>query len=149
MRNCWLFCLWTLVGLVLPMPRALAEESPGADRRWKESAVEEVPEFTRHIQPLLGKAGCNNRACHGSFQGKGGFRLSLFASDPKLDYDNLANSGRIDTDSPDESLAIQKPTQGVDHEGGLRFAKGSWQHHLLRAWIKAGAPYKPEAEAAI
>jgi hypothetical protein len=129
--------------------RSVAAEIQGADRRWLDTSVREVPEFTRHIQPLLGKAGCNNRACHGSFQGKGGFRLSLFASDPKLDYDNLANSGRIDTEAVDESLAIQKTTRKIDHEGGLRFASGSWQHHLLRAWIRAGAPYKPEAEAKV
>ena len=150
MQNCWpKLLVLVLAASGLLEQRAAADETPGADRRWSEASAEEVPEFTRHIQPLLGKSGCNNRACHGSFQGKGGFRLSLFASDPKTDHDNLANSGRIDTESPDASLAIQKPTRGVDHEGGLRFAKGSWQHNLLRAWIKAGAPYKPEAEAVI
>src|SRR6185436_13863858 len=123
------------------------QEIPAADRRWAEGGEGGVPGFTRHIQPLLGKAGCSNRACHGSFQGKGGFRLSLFASDPALDYDNLANSGRVDPAAPDESLAIQKPTRMVDHEGGLRFARGSWQHRLLRAWVAADAPYKPGTEA--
>jgi Protein of unknown function (DUF1553)/Protein of unknown function (DUF1549) len=135
--------------LVLTSGSAAAADILSADRRWAEDGVGGVPQFTRHIQPLLGKAGCSNRACHGSFQGQGGFRLSLFASDPKLDYDNLANAGRIDTDVPDESLAIQKPTRTMDHEGGLRFAKGSWQHRMLRAWIAAGAPYKPENEATI
>ena len=124
-------------------------EIPGADRRWAKGDEAGVPGFTRHVQPLLGKMGCSNRACHGSFQGKGGFRLSLFASDPALDYDNLANSGRVDPAAPDESLAILKPTLAIDHEGGLRFARGSWQHHLLRAWAAANAPYKPGAEATI
>ena len=86
-----------------------ADDIAGAERRWAAADATDVPQFTRHVQPLLGKAGCSNRACHGSFQGKGGFRLSLFASDPKLDYDNLANSGRIDRDDPDESLILQKP----------------------------------------
>jgi hypothetical protein len=150
MRSFWLLvCLLALMAEGLFDRRMVAAEILGADQRWLESSVQDVPEFTRHVQPLLGKAGCNNRACHGSFQGKGGFRLSLFASDPKLDYDNLANSGRIDTDAADDSLAIQKPTRTIDHEGGLRFASGSWQHHLLRAWIKAGAPYKPEVEAMV
>ena len=35
----------------------------------------EVPDFQRHISPLLGRLGCNGRACHGSFQGQGGFTL--------------------------------------------------------------------------
>src|SRR5262245_6672 len=150
MRTCWLVvCLSAPIAGSLFGQQIEAAEIPGADQRWQDPSVSEIPEFTRHIQPLLGKAGCNNRACHGSFQGKGGFRLSLFASDPKLDYDNLANSGRIDTDVADESLAIQKPTRKVDHEGGLRFPSGSWQHHVLRAWIRAGAPYKPDAEARV
>ena len=37
--------------------------------------TDEVPDFQRHMVPLLGKLGCNGRACHGSFQGRGGFRL--------------------------------------------------------------------------
>jgi hypothetical protein len=147
-----IFLLATCCGIVLAGPAQAADaprEIPAADRRWADGGDGGVPGFTRHIQPLLGKAGCSNRACHGSFQGKGGFRLSLFASDPALDYDNLANSGRVDPSAPDESLAIQKPTRMVDHEGGLRFERGSWQHRLLRAWVAADAPYKPGAEATL
>jgi hypothetical protein len=33
------------------------------------------------VGPLLGRLGCNGRACHGSFQGQGGFQLSLFGYD--------------------------------------------------------------------
>src|SRR5262249_38339779 len=29
----------------------------------------------------------------------------------------------------------------VEHGGGTRFAKGSWQYRLLREWIVAGAPW--------
>src|SRR5579872_3767656 len=43
-------------------------------------------DFERHIMGLLGRAGCNSGSCHGSFQGKGGFRLSLFGYDPDKDY---------------------------------------------------------------
>jgi len=45
-------------------------ELPGADRRGAEAGARDVPQVTRHIQPLLAKAGCSNRACHGSFQGQ-------------------------------------------------------------------------------
>src|SRR5262249_49495467 len=35
-------------------------------------------DFERHVMGLFGRAGCNSGSCHGSFQGRGGFRLSLF-----------------------------------------------------------------------
>src|SRR5262245_53481062 len=40
------------------------------------------PLFGREVVPILYKLGCSSGSCHGSFSGKGGFRLSLFASDP-------------------------------------------------------------------
>ena len=39
-------------------------------------------DFERHVMGLLSKSGCNAGSCHGSFQGKNGFRLSLFGYDP-------------------------------------------------------------------
>src|SRR2546428_843020 len=38
-----------------------------ADRRFAAAESEEVPSFQRHVVPLLGRLGCNGRACHGSF----------------------------------------------------------------------------------
>ena len=46
-------------------------------------------DFIRDVEPALTKAGCNMGACHGSFQGRGGFRLSLLGFDPTFDYDAL------------------------------------------------------------
>ena len=40
-----------------------------------------VPDFQKHVIPLLGKLGCSSAKCHGSFQGAGEFRLSLFGFD--------------------------------------------------------------------
>ena len=60
--------------------------------------TKEVPDFQRHVVPLLGKLGCNGRACHGSFQGRGGFRLSLFGYD--FDADHAALSERADANAP-------------------------------------------------
>ena len=62
---------------------------------------------------LLSKAGCNAGCCHGSFQGKSGFRLSLFGYDPAKDFaaltrDNLGR--RVNTVDPDESLLLLKAT---------------------------------------
>ncbi|MGE3776124.1 MAG: DUF1549 domain-containing protein [Pirellulaceae bacterium] len=126
-----------------------AADLPASHRRWTTDSPGDVPSFVRHVQPLLTKAGCSNRACHGSFQGQGGFRLSLFASDPQLDYDQLVKSGRVDPEHPDDSVALQKPTLVVDHDGGLRFNKDSWQYRLLRAWVAAEAPFAVSDEPAI
>ena len=52
-----------------------------ASERFAERESVAVPDFQRHVVPLLGRLGCNAAKCHGSFQGQGGFRLSLFGFD--------------------------------------------------------------------
>ena len=47
----------------------------------KAASEPESPNFRRHVVALLGRLGCNGRSCHGSFQGQGGFRLSMFGFD--------------------------------------------------------------------
>src|SRR6516164_937083 len=62
-------------------------------------------DFERHVMGLLGRMGCNAGSCHGSFQGKGGFRLSLFGYDPARDYAALTREGlgrRLNTVDPDD-----------------------------------------------
>jgi hypothetical protein len=103
-------------------------------------------DFERHVAPLLGRAGCTAGACHGSFQGKGGLRLSLFGHSPEKDYLALTRDSlgrRIDRYDPDHSLLLLKPTAQVNHEGGRRFAKDSWQYQVLREWIVQGAGRRP------
>ncbi|MBW3595657.1 MAG: DUF1549 domain-containing protein [Planctomycetes bacterium] len=98
----------------------------------------------------MGRLGCNGRACHGSFQGKGGFRLSLFGYDFEADHKALTEevgdegSVRVNRETPEESLIIAKPTNEDIHEGGQRYEKGSWEHHLLRRWIESGAEFSKE-----
>ena len=110
-----------------------------ADSRFLKT--DEVPDFQRHIIPLLGRLGCNGRSCHGSFQGKGGFRLSMFGYDFDEDLKALTEgeSPRVDRKDPERSLIILKPTQQEEHEGGLRYEKDGWEHQLIRRWIEAGA----------
>jgi len=112
-------------------------------KRFVNKDTTEVPDFQKHVVPLLGRLGCNGRACHGSFQGRGGFQLSLFGYDFKADHDALLDdaSGRIDIDDVAESLVLSKPSDADLHEGGKRFDKGTWQHHVLQRWIEAGAPH--------
>jgi hypothetical protein len=95
-------------------------------------------DFERHVAGLLSRLGCNSAACHGSFQGKGGFRLSLFGQSPELDYKAL-QGGRIDTDSPDQSLLLLKPSGREKHGGGIRMGEDSWEYELVRRWIAGGA----------
>jgi len=105
------------------------------------AASDEVPNFKRHVVPLLGRLGCNGRACHGSFQGRGGFRLSLFGYDFKADHEALTGGEepRVDKERIDESLIIEKPTSEDLHEGGKRYEHGGWEYQVLRRWIESGA----------
>lgn len=109
---------------------------------------DETPSFQRHVSPLFGRLGCNGRSCHGSFQGQGGFQLSLFGYDFQADHLALLaeGSGRVDLEDVDESLILSKPTDADGHGGGQRFEKGSWEYNLLRNWIAGGAKSvaKPE-----
>ncbi len=102
--------------------------------------IEKV-DFERHVMGLFTKAACNNGSCHGSFQGKNGFRLSLFALDPDKDHAALTREilgRRIDLVNPDASLLLVKAIGAVKHDGGARFSRGSWQYNIFREWISQG-----------
>ncbi|MBX9653998.1 DUF1549 domain-containing protein [bacterium] len=105
------------------------------------AATDEVPDFRRHVLPLLSRLGCNGRACHGSFQGQGGLRLSLFGYDFDEDLTALTKgeSPRVLAKDPAASKMLQKATEAVDHGGGQRMTADGWEHRLLVDWIKAGA----------
>lgn len=134
------------LSLTAPAIRA-AELVPPANVRFAKE-TDETPDFQRHVVPLLGRLGCNGRACHGSFQGQGGFRLSLFGYDFAADHAALTagESPRVDLKQVDQSLILQKPTLALDHDGGERFKSGGWEHRLLAKWIASGAA--PRAESA-
>jgi hypothetical protein len=98
--------------------------------------------FRTEIVPLLSKAGCNMGACHGNFNGKGGFRLSLRGDDPMFDFQSLTHDQfgrRLSTVAPERSLIIRKPTATLAHEGGMRFARNSTEARTLLQWIASGA----------
>ncbi len=103
-------------------------------------------DFERHIMGLLSKAGCNSGSCHGSFQGKNGFRLSLFGYEPAMDFasivrDNLGR--RVNTMKPAESLLLMKATGQTAHDGSMRFGKDGWVYNVFREWIRGGAKWTP------
>src|SRR5262249_12473819 len=97
--------------------------------------------FERHVASLLSKMGCNAGACHGSFQGKGGLRLSLFGYSPRDDYLALTRGGmgrRGGPALPDRGFLLLKATAPGPHGGGKRFDRRSWQYQVFRAWIAGG-----------
>jgi Protein of unknown function (DUF1549)/Protein of unknown function (DUF1553) len=118
-----------------PLDKRFAPDAAG------KLATDEIPDFQRHISPLLGRLGCNGRACHGSFQGQGGFMLSLFGYDFDADHQALLKdgTGRVDTKNFAESLILSKPTDADMHEGGKRFDKNGWEYQVFRRWIEDGA----------
>src|SRR6478752_5561524 len=118
---------------------------PPVTKRFATGDVSEEPSLQRHVSPLFGRLGCNGRACHGSFQGRGGFRLSLFGYDFKADHEALmkGDKPRVDVAKPLESLILTKPTNADEHEGGLRYKKDSWEYNAFRRWVEAGAKFDP------
>lgn len=105
------------------------------DPAWK-------PDFVRDVNPILTKVGCNAGTCHGSQDGKKGFKLSLRGYDPLYDIrsftDDMA-SRRTNIASPADSLMLTKPTGRVAHEGGKLLAPNSKYYRIIHDWIADGA----------
>lgn len=149
MRNRLRWGIALICGLVVcpTFANETNHESEGADvipsvmQRFAVEGTEEVPDFQKHVVPMFGRLGCNGRACHGSFQGQGGFQLSLFGYDFKADHESLFDdeSPRIDLEYPEGSLMVDKPTDESSHEGGKRFDAGGWEYQLFLNWIDDGA----------
>src|SRR5262245_27439220 len=97
--------------------------------------------FRTDVMAVLSRAGCNMGACHGNFNGKGGFRLSLRGEDADFDLDALTRGAagrRVDPLWPDASLLLLKASGRVAHEGGRRFGPASPEYAVLRRWIAEG-----------
>ena len=101
-----------------------------------------VPDYGRDVNPVISKLGCNSGTCHGSKDGKNGFKLSLRGYDAIYDLraftDDMA-SRRANVAAPDKSLMLLKPTGAVPHEGGQITKKDSKYYSIIRDWIGAGA----------
>jgi WD40 repeat protein len=99
-------------------------------------------DFIHDVAPVLSRLGCNQGTCHGSAQGKNGFKLSLRGYDPLFDIRALTDdhAGRhINLASPDDSMMLTKPTGAVPHVGGALIQRGEPYYEILRTWIKDGA----------
>lgn len=99
-------------------------------------------DFDTDVLPVLTKAGCNAGACHGGAAGRGGFKLSLFGSDPAADFAAVVRElegRRVNPSAPEDSLLVLKPTNLVDHEGGVRLDPLGPDVELVEEWIRQGA----------
>jgi len=135
--------------LAVAVPAIAADVQAPISQRFRSGDTKEVPQFRKHMVPLMGKLGCNGRACHGSFQGRGGFRLSLFGYDFKADHTAMTKGDdpRVNLQKPLESLVLRKPSNAEIHEGGQRFKVGSWSYNVFKRWLEGGAPGVPEQHA--
>ncbi len=99
-------------------------------------------DFIHDVAPVLSRVGCNAGTCHGSAQGKNGFKLSLRGYDPLFDERALTDdhaARRINPAAPEMSLMLLKTTGVVPHVGGALMRPGEPYHEILRAWITDGA----------
>jgi len=98
-------------------------------------------DFRTDVIAALSRAGCNQGACHGSPNGKNGFRLSLRGFDPNVDHFTLTRADlgrRIDRSRPENSLVLLKGTGAVPHQGGVRMKPGEPAYETLKTWIAEG-----------
>ena len=108
------------------------------------AGVEANPQvdFDFSVRPILSKAGCNMGACHASQHGKGGFILSVFGFDSRIDYKGIVKDElerRVDFIQPTNSLFLLKPTMKAPHGGGRRLKEGTMMYNTLVDWLKSGA----------
>ena len=97
--------------------------------------------FVRDIMPVVSKVGCNAGTCHGSAQGKNGFKLSLRGYDPVFDHLALTDDiegRRFNRAAPEQSLMLLKPTGVAPHQGGVLFNETDPRYVVIREWISQG-----------
>ncbi len=105
------------------------------------TTAEFTVDYIRDVTPVMSKLGCNAGTCHGSANGKNGFKLSLRGYDPLFDHRALTDdiSGRrFNRVAPDESLMLLKSGGQIPHVGGMLTKPGEPYYEILRKWIAAG-----------
>ena len=127
-----------------------------ADIRIRASAETRSPSFALDLEGIFTRQGCNDSHCHGSVKGRGGFKLSSQAGNPREDHRWILRGGtfqiyspesagpetpRIRPEAPGKSLLLLKPTLQMPHGGGQRLDPGGPEYQALLQWIGRGAPY--------
>ncbi|MCA9044933.1 MAG: DUF1549 domain-containing protein, partial [Planctomycetaceae bacterium] len=98
--------------------------------------------FVKDVNPVLSRMGCNQGTCHGSKDGKAGFKLSLRGYDPIYDvraFTDDHKSRRTNVASAKDSLMLLKATAAVPHVGGMVTTEGHPYYETIRRWIAEGA----------
>ncbi len=101
-------------------------------------------DFVHDVAPVLSRLGCNQGTCHGSAQGKNGFKLSLRGYDPLFDVRALIddNAARhVNLSQPETSMMLAKPTGALPHVGGALMQPGEPYYEVLRSWIADGGRF--------
>jgi hypothetical protein len=107
------------------------------------------PSFIRDIQPAFSKMGCNAGTCHGSREGKNGFKLSLRGYDALYDYRAFTDdvsARRFNRAAPEQSLMLLKASGSIPHVGGVRTQVGEPYYELVRDWIANGVKFDPDSQ---
>ena len=146
-------------GLVAPLSDGRAIVTASVDGRTVSVPVEVAHtrdpgpvSFSRDIQPLLTKQGCNAGGCHGKAEGRGGFALSLFGFDDAADHAAIvarSRGRRLSPAAPEASLLLRKASAAEPHGGGRRIEPGSAEEKLLVRWIAEGAAGPTPSEIAL
>jgi len=84
--------------------------------------------FSTDVMPVF-EANC--KGCHGN---KGNFTVTTANGT----YNNLMNNGFINTNSPSNSIILQRAS-GSGHGGGTILPTGSTGYNTIKAWISEGA----------
>lgn len=103
------------------------------------------PNWALHVNPVLSRLGCNAGTCHGSKDGKNGFKLSLRGYDPVMDITSLTDdiaSRRVNFASPTRSLMLLKSSSEIPHEGGQLVNPDHDYYKVLEKWILDGGQVK-------
>ena len=127
-----------------------------ADIRIRAAAGTRSPSFALDLEGIFTRQGCNDSHCHGSVKGRGGFKLSSQAGNPREDHRWIVRGGtfqiyspesagpetpRIRPEAPGKSLLLLKPTLQLPHGGGQRLDPAGPEYQALLQWIGRGAPY--------
>ena len=97
--------------------------------------------YVQDVMPVLSRLGCNSGVCHGSKDGKNGFKLSLRGYDPLFDHIALTDDlegRRFNRAAPGKSLFLMKITGVSPHVGGVRTTADSNYYSIFKSWVGGG-----------
>ena len=99
--------------------------------------------FVHDVAPVLSRLGCNAGTCHGSAQGKNGFKLSLRGYDPIFDVRALTDDQAVAACQPRlarrQHDAPRSPPAPCRTSAAQLIQPGEPYYEIIRAWIADGA----------